>query len=51
MTIELYKYLEKEWKYTNHKKYRKYFKSWVDNITPQQKLYYIAHMNGKMSMY
>jgi hypothetical protein len=51
MNDELYKYLEKEWRYNNHKKYQKYFKEFVDNLTPKQILYFTAHMNGKMSIY
>ena len=51
MTDELYRYLEKEWRYNNHSKYQKYFKEWVSNVTPQQILYFKAHLKGKMSMY
>ena len=36
MTEELYNWLEKEFNINNHKKYRKYFKEWVDNLTNDQ---------------
>ena len=32
----LYDYLEKEFYYSNIKKYRKYFKEWVNNLTKDQ---------------
>jgi hypothetical protein len=32
----LYDWLEQEWKISNHKKYKKYFNEWVENITPGQ---------------
>lgn len=36
MTEELLKWLEKEFYYCNHAKYRKYFKEWVENLLPHQ---------------
>ena len=36
MSDELYTWLEKEFKYSNHKKYHKYFNEWVKNITNSQ---------------
>ena len=45
MKDELYKYLEKRWKYNNHNKYKKYFKVWVENITESQIHYFTIEMN------
>ena len=45
MNDELYKYLEKSWRYGNHKKYQKYFKEWVNNITESQIEYFLIQMN------
>jgi hypothetical protein len=36
MTEELYEWLEFRFYHDNHVKYRKYFKEWIDNITPNQ---------------
>ncbi len=36
MSKELYDWLEYQWKISNHAKYRKYFKEWVDNLTKTQ---------------
>lgn len=36
MTEQLYKWLEKEWRFSNHVKYQKYFPEWVNNLTPGQ---------------
>lgn len=36
MTDELYNWLEKQFNYSNHVKYRKYFKEWISNITDNQ---------------
>ena len=44
MNEELRKYLEKEWKYNNHKKYQKYFTEWVKNITQNQIYYFRKQM-------
>lgn len=51
MDSNLKKYLEKEWKYNNHRKYQKYFEVWLSNITETQEMYFTAQMNGKMSIY
>lgn len=36
MTKELFEWLEFRFYRDNHVKYRKYFKEWIDNITPNQ---------------
>ena len=36
MTKELHDWLEKEFNMNNHKKYHKYFKEWVKNLTNDQ---------------
>jgi hypothetical protein len=36
MTLELFEYLETNWKYYNHSKYQRYFKEWIKNITDSQ---------------
>ena len=36
MTKELHDWLEKEFYFNNHKKYHKYFKEWIDNLTNDQ---------------
>lgn len=36
MTQELYEWLQRHWKYDNHKKYQQYFEPWVQNLTPGQ---------------
>ena len=36
MNDRLYKWLEKQWLYNNHKKYHKYFTEWVSNINIEQ---------------
>lgn len=36
MTKELHDWLEKEFYFNNHKKYHKYFKLWIDNLTNDQ---------------
>ena len=36
MTKELHDWLEKEFSMNNHKKYHKYFKVWVENLTNDQ---------------
>lgn len=36
MNKSLYNYLEQMFYRDNHPKYRKYFKEWVDNLTPEQ---------------
>lgn len=41
MEEDLYKWLEKQWLLSNNRKYHKYFKEWIDNITENQ----IFHFN------
>ncbi len=36
MTEELYDWFKREWIYSNIKKYHKYFKIWIKNITESQ---------------
>lgn len=36
MTKELFEWLEFRFYHDNHVKYRKYFKEWIANITPNQ---------------
>ena len=36
MTKELHDWLEKEFSVNNHKKYHKYFKEWIKNLTNDQ---------------
>lgn len=36
MSDELHVWLYYQWKYNNHNKYQKYFKSWISNITKIQ---------------
>lgn len=43
MDKRLYTYLEKEWRYNNHKKYQKYFNEWVVNLTDIQ-IHYYRHL-------
>jgi len=45
LSKKLHEYLEKWWRYNNHKKYQKYFKLWIDNITDDQIHYYTIEMN------
>lgn len=49
MTDELYAWLEKEFKYSNHKKYHKYFKEWVDNINEAQIIGFKEQMIGQLT--
>jgi hypothetical protein len=37
---KVYRYLEEEWEKCNSKKYQKYFKEWIGNITENQIYYY-----------
>ena len=39
MDEELYNWLEKDFKFNNIKKYHKYFKEWVSNLTDIQIFY------------
>lgn len=36
MSRELYNWLEKEWRLSNHIKYQKYFNEWIANLTEHQ---------------
>ena len=44
MDTQLYIYLEKRWRFSNHKKYHKYFKEWIENITENQIYYFTKDM-------
>ena len=46
---KLYIYLEKEWRFNNHKKYHKYFEQWLNNLTDNQ-IHYMTNlwMNKKL---
>lgn len=44
----LYTWLEKQFYYSNHTKYRKYFKEWISNITQDQLNGYRNQMNAKL---
>jgi hypothetical protein len=44
MNKELHDYLEKEWKFNNHKKYYKYFTMWVKNLIESQIYYFRKQM-------
>ncbi len=37
MDDKLYNWLEREFKYSNHPKYLKYFEEWINNLTEDQK--------------
>ena len=50
MNKQLYEYLEKEWRISNHKKYQKYFKVWVKNITDDQIFYFTKDMNKRLNI-
>lgn len=43
----LKEYLWNEFRYNVLKKYYKYFDEWYENITENQRLYYISYMEGK----
>lgn len=43
----LKEYLYNEWRYNCYKKYLIYFENWYENLTENQKLYYIAYKNSK----
>lgn len=36
MNKDLYNWLEKEWRFNDHVKYRKYFIQWIKNLTKDQ---------------
>ena len=36
MNKYLYNWLEYEWRVSNHTKYQKYFKEWINNLTDNQ---------------
>ena len=44
MTDELYDWLKREWIFSNVKKYHKYFKTWIENITEAQIIGYKNQM-------
>lgn len=41
----LYTFLEKEWRYRNHSKYQKYFKTWFAKLTTNQINSFTKEMN------
>lgn len=43
----LKEYLWNEFRYNVLKKYYKYFDEWYENITENQRLYYISYMKGE----
>ena len=49
MSNELLLWLEKEFKYSNHKKYHKYFNEWVNNITESQVDGFNKQMIGQLT--
>lgn len=51
MTEEVKQYLWVEFKFKNLPKYYKYFDTWIENLTENQILYYIAYSKGKKSPY
>lgn len=51
MTEEVKQYLWTEFKFNNLPKYYKYFDTWIENLTENQILYYIAYSKGKKSPY
>jgi len=44
MNKELYTYLERRWRFSNHTKYQKYFKLWLENLTDNQIYYFKKDM-------
>lgn len=40
MNNVLFEWLEKQFYYSNHRKYHKYFKEWISNITDSQIEYF-----------
>jgi len=44
MNEVLRQYLEKEWRYNNHKKYQKYFAEWYKNLIDNQIYYFRKQM-------
>ena len=51
MTEEVKQYLWAEFKFNNLPKYYKYFDTWIENLTENQILYYVAYSKGKKSPY
>lgn len=51
MTEEVKQYLWNEFKFNNLPKYYKYFEEWVENLTQNQILYYVAYSKTKKSPY
>jgi hypothetical protein len=48
MDTQLYNWLQQQFYYSNHTKYRKYFEEWISNITPDQVDGYRNQMNAKL---
>ncbi len=44
-------YLRNEWRLSNHVRYQHLFEQWFNNLTREQKLYYIAYSRDKKSPY
>lgn len=45
----LYEWIEKQFYYSNHKKYHKYFKEWVSNLTEDQIRYFEDQRVGQLT--
>ena len=50
MNNPLREYLWSEWKKNNHSKYWKYFEEWFNNITPNQRIFFIAWSKGNKTV-
>ena len=48
---KLKQWLKKDFEWNNHKKYRKYFDTWCENLTDNQILYYDAYSKGQKTPY
>ena len=48
MDETLRQYIERDFKYTNLKKYHKYFEIWLNALTPTQIEYWKLRMNGRI---
>lgn len=49
MSLELFTWLQEEWKYCNLPKYQKYFTTWVDNLTSEQIQGFKKQMNQNLN--
>ena len=50
MNIELFTWLQNEWKLCNLPKYQKYFTIWVNNLTENQILGFTKEMNKDLNI-